>query len=61
MTAFPAVFMTAVSVTYILTAGEGFRLDYTVSCIAGASVAFALFCLYCVMLIKQIKIRKKDL
>lgn len=61
MTALPAVFMTAVSVTYILTAGEGFRLDYTVSCIAGASVAFALFCLYCVMLIKQIKIRKKDL
>jgi len=46
LTAFPAAFMTAVSVTYILMAKEGFRLNQTVSYIAGAFAAAALFTVY---------------
>ena len=46
LTALPATFMTAVSITYILTAGEGFGLDYSVSAIAGIIAASAAFGLY---------------
>lgn len=49
ITLFPAVFMTAVVVTYILYAPEGFSLDYglSVSCGVGASVVLtALFVRY---------------
>ena len=53
LTAFPASFMTAVSLTYILMAKEGFRLDQTVSYIAGASAAVILFAIYLVALIKK--------
>ncbi len=46
LTALPVAFMTAVSVTYILTANEGLRLDYTFSWIIGALAAAALFTVY---------------
>lgn len=50
LTALPASFMTAVSLTYILMADEGFRLDQTVSYIAGAAAAAGLFITYLVFL-----------
>ena len=53
LTAFPAAFMTAVSLTYILMAQEGFRLAQTVSYIAGASAAVILFVIYLVALIRK--------
>ena len=46
LTALPAAFMTAVSLTYILTAPEGLRLDLTVSRIAGIGTAVVFFCVY---------------
>lgn len=46
LTALPASFMTAVSLTYILTAKEGFGLDYNVSVIAGISASAAVFIVY---------------
>ena len=52
ITAFPATFMTAVSVTYILTAGEGFRLSTTIAYPVGAAAAAALFVVYLVKLFK---------
>ena len=45
LTALPAAFMSAVSVTYILMADEGFRLSQTISYIAGLS--FAAICSVC--------------
>ena len=53
LTAFPASFMTAVSLTYILVANEGFRLDQTISRIAGASAAIILFIVYLVTLLRK--------
>jgi carbon starvation protein CstA len=41
ITALPAAFMTAVSVTYILMADEGFRLSSTIAYLVGAVVAVA--------------------
>ena len=55
LTAFPASFMTAVSLTYLLMAKEGFRLDQTISYIAGASAAVILFIIYTVALIRRSK------
>ena len=55
LTAFPASFMTAVSITYLLVAKEGFRLDQTISYIIGASVAVILFIVYLVALIRNNK------
>ena len=53
LTALPASFMTAVSLTYILLAKEGFQLDRTISYIAGASGAVILFVIYLVILIRK--------
>ena len=50
LTAIPAAFMTAVSITYILTAQEGFRLSTAIAWPAGAAVAAGLFVVYCVRL-----------
>lgn len=55
ITAFPAAFMTAVSITYLLMAHEGFQLDATFSYIAGISAAAILFCVYLVFLIRRQK------
>ena len=57
LTALPATFMTAVSVTYILMAKEGFRLDQTVSYIAGAAAAAILLIVYLIFLMKKLRIR----
>ena len=46
ITALPAAFMTAVSITYIMMAEEGFRLGQTISYTAGAAAALILFCVY---------------
>lgn len=55
MTALPAAFMSAVSMTYILTAQEGFRLSASIACPAGALFAAALFFIYIVKLMKKQK------
>ena len=49
LTALPATFMSAVSLTYILMAGEGFGLSASVAYPAGAVFAAAMFGLYCAM------------
>ena len=53
LTAIPAASMTAVSTTYILIAQEGFRLNQTVSYIAGAAAAVFLFAFYTIMFIRK--------
>ncbi len=60
LTAFPATFMTAVSVTYILMAKEGLRLDQTVSYIAGVCAAAVLLAVYIVFLIRRKKCASSD-
>lgn len=55
LTALPAIFMTAVSTTYILIANEGFRLDKTISYSLGAVFAAVLLCVYLVFLVLTIK------
>ena len=52
LTALPAAFMSAVSLTYILMAQEGFGLSAAVAYPAGAVFALALFCLFLIMLRK---------
>ena len=53
LTALPAVFMSAVSPTYILMAREGFGLPPAVAYPAGAGCALVLFCMYIAMYIRQ--------
>lgn len=53
LTAFPAAFMSAVSLTYIMMASEGFRLGQTVSYISGSIFAITLFVIYLVFLIRS--------
>ena len=50
ITALPGSFMSAVSLTYILMAGEGFGLSAAIAYPAGVCFAVALFCFYVVML-----------
>ena len=54
MTAIPAAFMSAVTLTYILMAGEGFGLSCAVSYPAGIVFAAVLFILY------LLKLKEKD-
>ena len=57
----PATFMTAVSITYILMAKEGFQLNKTVSYIVGASVAALLLFAYFAILIRMnLSVKSKD-
>lgn len=53
LTAFPAAFMTAVSLTYILMAKEGLRLSKTLSWVVGAAAALALFAVYLAALLRK--------
>ena len=53
LTAFPAAFMSAVSLTYIMMASEGFRLGQTVSYISRSIFAITLFVIYLVFLIRS--------
>ena len=55
ITALPATFMSAVSLTYILMAKEGFSLPASVSYVAGALFAGLLFCLYIYFEIRNTK------
>ena len=55
LTAFPATFMTAVTVTYILMAKEGFRLSQTISYTAGICAAVVLFAVYLIALVRHQK------
>ena len=59
ITAIPAAFMTEVSLSYIHTAPEGFRLDYEISCDAGTFTAAALFGIYLVLLFLNRRKSKK--
>jgi carbon starvation protein CstA len=52
LTAIPAVFMTAVTVTYIFMADEGFRVSAIPSYAVGGSVALVLFGVYLFFLVK---------
>lgn len=58
ITAIPAVFMSGVSITYILMAPEGFKLPATIGYPAGGAVAFALLILYVVWIGRAYKARK---
>lgn len=46
ITAIPATFMSAVSMTYILISDEGFRLPSYVSYPVGTAFAAVVFCIY---------------
>ncbi len=54
ITALPGAFMSAVSLTYILMAGEGFGLSAAIAYPAGILFAVALFGVYVVMLRKKL-------
>lgn len=54
LTAIPATFMTAVSVTYILVAKEGFRLSTSFGYPAGIAAAVILFAVYVILLCRSI-------
>lgn len=60
ITAVPAAFMTAVSVTYILMANEGFHLDKTISYALGAACAAIIFIIYIVLLICNLSKNKTN-
>ncbi len=55
MTALPAAFMSAVSLTYILMAEEGFSLSASAAYPAGGAFAALLFCLYLIKWRKDAK------
>ena len=57
ITALPATFMSAVSLTYILMAGEGFSLSSSIAYPAGIIFALALLCVYMVMSGRLVKNR----
>ena len=46
ITAFPAAFMSAVSLTYILMADEGFKLSASIAYPAGVCFAIVLFAVF---------------
>ena len=53
LTALPAAFMSAVSMTYILMAKEGFRLSGQIACPVGIVFAAALFAVYMILTVRQ--------
>jgi carbon starvation protein CstA len=53
LTALPATFMSAVSVTYILVASEGFKLPYTIGYPVGITAAAVLFVIYLVLMSRK--------
>ncbi len=55
LSALPAAFMTAVSVTYILTAKEGFRLATAIAYPVGIAVAASLLVIYLISLIRRLR------
>lgn len=59
ITAVPAAFMSAVSITYIIMAKEGFKLPATVGYPVGIAVALILFGIYLVMLNRKKSVSEK--
>lgn len=55
LTAFPATFMSAVSMTYILTAKEGFQLSTSIAYPVGIIFTAFLLIIYFVFLIKNLR------
>lgn len=55
ITAVPAAFMSAVSLTYILMASEGFRLSAAIAYPAGLTFALACFATYTISLIRVLR------
>ena len=55
LTALPATFMSAVSMTYILTSGEGFGLSTAIAYPVGAGFAAILFIVYIVLWVRHKK------
>lgn len=55
LTALPAAFMSAVSITYLLCSQEGFQLDHGLSCGIGAAVAAALLTVYLIAFFSRSK------
>lgn len=55
LTALPAAFMSAVSITYILMADEGFRLSQTISYTVGLSFAAVCLAVYLFMLVRKLR------
>ena len=55
LTALPAAFMSAVSITYLLCSQEGFQLDHGLSCGIGAVVAAALLTVYLIAFFSRSK------
>jgi carbon starvation protein CstA len=53
MTALPAAFMSAVSMTYILMAEEGFRMSYTFACPAGVAFAVTLLTAFILKMVRS--------
>ncbi len=60
ITAIPAAFMSAVSITYILMAEEGFKLSSSVSYPMGIVFALSLFCVYIYHFLKVNKLINKN-
>lgn len=60
LTAIPAGFMSAVSMTYILTSTEGFRLSTAIAYPIGGAFAGALFVVYVVLWVLYIKKQSRD-
>ena len=60
LTAIPAAFMSAVSMTYILTASEGFRISQSVAVPVGIGFAAVLLIVYIVLWTRQQKRRKAN-
>ena len=59
LTALPGAFMSAVSLTYILMAKEGFGLSASLACPAGIVFAAALFGAYAAVLRKKMSVSSK--
>ena len=59
--AFPAAFMSAVSVTYILMADEGFRLSTKIAYPAGVAAAAGLLIVFLVYMIRSERAKKREL
>lgn len=60
LTALPATFMTAVSVTYILVAQEGFKLSYGIGYPIGIAAAAAAFTAYVIVTVRKVRAGTKS-
>jgi len=61
ITALPAAFMSAVSMTYILMDSKGFGISPSIACPAGAAFAVALLGVYGVLLTKKLSAKNRPL